>query len=221
MSQLARTFGAATLCLLLLSAAPNAAQAQAPYPVPTNDYEVTVYGGYDLPTMDLMDAADPGPMAGLTFAKRVHEQVTFKLDGTGSFLQADDYPRGIEGPSMQLYRVTGGLEVNLFDPKLTKWRFLVSGGAGWSFLSTDDLPQSELIDSTESVSTDGFAMQLGAKVAYPLSGGTYLYLGADGYFHDISGDEDTQRLQQLNRAELGDWDPSWSVPISLGLRFSL
>lgn len=220
MSQLARTFGAATLCLLLLGATPDAAQAQ-PYPVPTNDYEVSVYGGLDFPLMDLEDAAGIGPMAGLTLARRVHEQVTLRVDGNGSFLSGTDYPRGIEGPDMQLYRVTGGAEVNLFDPKLTKWRFLVSGGAGWAFLSTDDLPQSDLIDSTEGVSTDGFALQLGAKFAYPLSGGTYLYVGADGYFHDIANNEDIRRLQRLNRPELGNWKPAWTIPVTLGLRFSL
>lgn len=221
MSQLARTFGAATLCLLLLSAAPDAARGQAPYSPPTNDAEVTVYGGLDFPTMDLEDAANIGPMAGATLAARVHEQVTIRVDGNGSFLGSADYPTGVEGPSMNLYRFTGGVEVNLYDPKLTKWRLLVSGGAGWAFLNTDDLPQSEDIESTESVSANGFALQVGAKLAYPLGSSTHFIFGADGYYHDIAGDEDLRRIQKLNRPELGVWNPSWTIPVTVGLRFSL
>lgn len=218
MSRLTSALGAFLLGAFLLTATPTAAQAQ-PYEPPTNNLEFSVFAGGELPTMDLMDAADPGPAFGVIVAPRLHEQVTLNFNGNAALLSGDTYPFDVEGPSMQLYRFTAGVEVNVFDPKLTKWRLLFNGGVGWSFLTTGDLPQQA--GTTEGVSSDGFTTKVGAKAAYPISEGTYLFFGSDAYFHDISGGEDLQPLQNLNRAELGDWDPAWSFTPTIGVRFSL
>lgn len=214
MSRLATALGAAMLATALLASTPAPAQAQ-PYEPPANTLEVSAYGGYDLPTLDLADAADAGPMFGATVAYRVHEQVTVHLDGSGSFYQSATYPGGVQGPDISVYRATAGIEVNLFDPKLTEWRFLVNGGAGWSFLSTSSLPQ------TGGVSDDGPSVRVGAKIAYPVSDKLLVYLGGDGYFDVITGGQDLRPLQQLNLNELQNWNASWSVPFTLGVRFSL
>lgn len=221
MPRLATAIGTLTLCGALLMAAPGAAHAQAPYQPPTNSFDVTVYGGWDFPTLDIQDAASAGPMVGLSVAPRLHEQVTLRFDGNASFLQSADYPDGIEGPSVTIYRGLAGLEVNLFDPKLTKWRVLVNGALGWSFLSSGDLPQTDEVENTEGISTDGFTARTGMKVGYPVTNTATVYFGADAYFHNISGSEDTRRLQLLNRDELSTWKPSWTIPVQLGVRIGL
>lgn len=225
MSRLATTLGAATLCVALLASAPQTADAQALYDPPTNQVDITAYTGWDFPTLDLQDAASGGPMIGLSGGYRLHEQVTLRFDGNASFLGSADYPRGggaaVEGPSMTMLRFTSGVEVNLFDPKLTKWRFLVSGHAGWSFLSSEDLPQSQLTTTTEGISTDGMVLGFGTEIGYPVTESVLLYFGGRGYYHNIAGNADTQQLQRLNMGELGNWKPSWTVPVTLGVRFSL
>lgn len=222
MLRLTRALGGLTACLLLLGSVPGTAPAQeAPYPPPTNAVDVSVYGGLDFPTLDLLDAAAPGPMVGATVAPRLHEQVTLRFDGNASFLGSAEYRNGIEGPSVSIYRLSTGVEVNLFDPKLTKFRFLVSGGMGWAFLSSGDLPESQFTQTTEGISTDGFLMTFGTRIAYPVGGNALLYLGGRGFFHDIAGGPDTRPLQLLNRPGLSTWKPSWSIPITLGVRFGL
>lgn len=218
MSRLTPAFGALLLGAFLLTANPTAADAQ-PYEPPNNQLELSVYGGYEFPTMDLMDAADPGPSVGVTVAPRLHEQVTWQFNGEASFLQGDTYPGDVEGPGMQVYRFTTGVAVNVFDPKLTRWRLLFNGGVGWAFLTTGDLP--EQAETTGGVSSDGLALKFGAKAAYPLSEGTYLFFGGDGFYQDFAGGEDLQPLQRLNPGELGDWDPSWSLRPTVGVTFSL
>ncbi|MFB6240512.1 MAG: hypothetical protein ABEJ46_02945, partial [Gemmatimonadota bacterium] len=222
MSRLASTLGAATLCVALLASVPQTADAQARYQAPTNQVDVTAYAqaryqaptntaditaytGWDFPTLDLQDAASSGPMIGLSGGVRLHEQVTLRFDGNASFLGSSDYGQGVEGPSMTMLRLTSGVEVNLFDPQLTKWRFLVSGHAGWAFLSSGDLPQSRLTTTTEGISTDGPVLGFGTEIGYPVTESTLIYFGGRGYYHNIAGGPDTQPVQRLNMGELGNW----------------
>lgn len=224
MSRVAKFLGAAVLGIALV-ATPAQVNAQGHPGLPTNTFDISLWGGYELPATDLADAADPGPTFGASIARRLHHDVNLRLNGGATLLDSKTYPAGNEGPSMNVYRVSLDVEVNLFDPKLTKFKALATGGVGWSFLSTDDL-QDPLggLDDTSGVTDDGPLAKIGLAFAYPVGSMVDVFLGADLYWIGIGGgdeDSDLRRLQLLNPSELGSWKGTHSLPITAGLRFNL
>lgn len=224
MSRVAKFLGAAVLGIALV-ATPAQVNAQGVEGLPTNNYDITLWAGYELPATDLADAADPGPTFGISLARRLHPDVNLRLTGGAALLGSKTYPAGNEGPSMQVYRTSLDVEVDLFDPKLTDFRAQATGGLGWAFLSTDDL-QDPLggLDDTSGVSTNGPLAKIGLAIAYPVASSVDVFLGADLYYIGIGGDDedsDLRRLQLLNPGELGSWNGTHSLPITAGFRFNL
>lgn len=217
-----RKLGAMLFAGLLIAALPASAHAQdsgPPYPLPDDTYSLDLYGGLDVPVQDLMDAFDPGATVGLSFARRVHHDVNLRLDAGATFYTEDEYDADRVGPSATMFRFAIGPEVNLFDPKLTKWAFLVNAGVGWSFMKTDGLA-----DDCEGICETGVAVKTGFKATYPVSSSVDLFAGAEGWWYFLEDNENglLRRFEERNPRELKDpeFTNSWTFPIIAGLRLN-
>jgi len=130
--------------------------------------------GIAIPTADMRDYVDEGPVLGAGVSYRLGgfgERVSVRADWTAALMRpAHRRPlrsRGVDiplrGSETDLHHLTGGLQVELSEPGMADVEVRAHGGAGVTFLSTEETELAEGGDFTQ------FTVDTGLELAVPLS----------------------------------------------------
>lgn len=161
--------------LALVVAAPSLAAQERPHRTPprvdrTSDWRLDARGGIAIPTADLRDYVDEGPVLGAGVARRIAPRLSARLDWTAALMRpADRRPlrsQGVdipaEGSETDLHHVTAGLQYSLSEPGRPNVEVRAHAGAGVTFLSTEATALAEGGDFRQ------FTVVGGLELAVPL-----------------------------------------------------
>ena len=194
MDHIARAGTAAAACavalVLVMLAAPATAQEACPCQGPGGAADapirVDARAGIAVPTADMRDYVDEGPVLGAGVSYRLgglDDRVSVRADWTAALMRpAHRRPlrsRGVDiplrGSETDLHHLTGGLQVELSDPAAADIEVRAHGGAGVTFLSTQETELAEGGDFTQ------FTVDAGLELAVPLGDGVRVVGRGDVY----------------------------------------
>lgn len=219
-SALARTIGIAALSVVALLAAIPSASAQEPCSCPERDslerdrVRLDARAGIAIPTADMRDYVDEGPVIGAGLGYRLDgfdERVSVRADWTAALMRpahrgplrskgVDIPPRGSE---TDLHHLTAGLQVEISDPEVADVEVRVHGGAGVTFLSTEETELAEGGDFTQ------FTVDGGIELAVPLGEGISFIGRGDVYVLPFRAGAPSHLLKEV------------TLPVSGGLAIGL
>lgn len=164
--------------------APVQAQEKADEgPPPAETISVDVRGGIAIPTADMKDYVDEGPVLGLGLSHSINQRVSVRGDWTVALMRpAHRRPlrnRGVDiplrGSETDLHHLTTGLQVELSKPGLGDVKVRAHGGVGVTFLSTEATELAEGGDFTQ------LTLAGGLELAAPLTDSTQVIGRGDLY----------------------------------------
>lgn len=171
-------------------------------------------GGVAVPVGDFADVTGPGLTLGTGVAYWIGPRLAIRAEGSVSLLpgKGSEGP-GSERPGLDLFHYGAGLQLQLTDPELSRFHFLVNVGAGATLFDSEDLPgagaEAEL---TETYFTVSGGLGVGLDIASGLS------LVMDGQWYlAFTDEEDTAVLTSVPEPGEG-FDRASVLPIRLGLR---
>lgn len=171
-------------------------------------------GGVAVPVSDLADVTDPGATFGAGVAYWISPRLAIRADGDVSLLTGTDSEgTGPEGPDMNLFHYNGGLQLQLTDPELSRFRFLVNLGAG---ATTFDADEPEGAGQAADFSETYFTANGGLSVGLDVTSAVSVFLDGQWYLA-FTDEEDTAGFGDFTGDGEG-FDTASVVPITLGLR---
>lgn len=185
------TLAAAVAAESLALPAPAAAQSSS---AEEPGFSVEVRGGVNVPTFDIADVAEAGPSVGLGVGVALSERVWLLADGDLGFHGGE-----AGGPDVNVYHYIGKVGYDVVAPGTSRWSFMVNAGAG--AMSFDP-------DAPGADTNTYFAINVGAKIGYALTGQVDLLLSPQGDIAFTDEDELTT-------------DNAWVWPFTAGVRVRL
>lgn len=130
-----------------------------------------VRAGIAIPTADMRNYVDEGPVLGAGVSYRLGERLSIRGDWTVALMRAANRrpfrDRGADvppdGSETDLHHLTGGVQMELSEPGEADIEVRVHAGLGVTFLSTEETQFAEGGDFTQ------FTLDGGLELAVPLS----------------------------------------------------
>lgn len=170
---------------LALGARPAESQERPVSSEPTRESVVRLdaRGGIAVPTADLRDHSDEGPVVAAGISYRIGERLSVRGDWSGAFMRPADSrmlrQRGADvpryGSETDLHHLTGGLQVELSD-RGANIAVRAHGGVGVTFLSTEETRLAVGGDFTQFTVNGGLELgvPLGRRVSFIGRGDLYV-----------------------------------------------
>lgn len=227
MTDRTRTLGAALALALAVALAPMDAHAQG---TPGDDRPLSVdaRAGIALPFGDLGDVADPGPSFGLGVAYRIHPRISLRVDGDLDLMGGADFDATSAtqpaAPDLKLWHFSGGAELDVTRPGLTRWHVTANAGLGATTIDTDPfvdgpVENPETGQLVADLDETYFTLNGGVNVSYDVHERVDVF-GAAQWYLSFADEDETAVFSALSPTEANAFDSFSSVPVTVGVRLA-
>lgn len=173
-------------------------------------------GGVAIGVSDLADLTDPGPSLGGGIAYWVTPRVAIRGDFDANLLSGRDAEGpGPEGPDIDLFHYSAGVQFALTDRRRSPWNLMVNVAGGGTTIDADPFDANgAVVDFTETY----FTLNGGLSIGYDVSRSLEVFLEGQWYLAFTDDDETAVFHAVTPEVDVTGFDTASVIPVTLGVR---